>query len=409
MTTEIFKANNYDTITKEEYGINETLLDSNVFNLYHKKGSSKNLVAMFQTAIPDFEQKYKIKEENEIYIQYNLCSEKKERLFTYFGKDLIEEKLTKKNEYFRGVLEQIETIENLISPVFKELGIDYELHLTGGALRDHILNKSHEVKDLDILIEFADNLCIENMQGNNILERIAEQKTQLEKFFLEKKDIIKKYGLQIHYGQTREKILHEIVFQLVNKIENTEVKNFLLWDEKKEGNQSVANPQQPVSSFNSATQLTPDDSIIYDGLFSVIKISGEKFKYPIDLLLNSNRHTYLSHFDFNICKCLYTIKKLDTNKEIDRLYLYQGFVEDVIEKKLSLNTSVFYDQKQVDRCLQDHYIRLKKKYPDYLMNILQSSIKDELMQYIEKAYTYYLMEYKLAPKGNVEKIKTKKI
>ena len=66
----------------------------------------------------------------------------------------------------------------------------------------------------------------------------------------------------------------------------------------------------------------------------------------MDLLLNSNRHTYLSSFDFDICKCSYTVKQLEINKEVDRLYLYDGFIKDIIDETLSLNSQIFNEEKQ---------------------------------------------------------------
>lgn len=405
MTNELFNSNNFKELTSEEYYLYKKKLNSSVFNRVFFKGTSKKLINSLENQPKNL---HKIESEKEIFYNYDFSIQQKERLLNYFGKELTEEILTFKNEYFQSVLNQIEMINSLISPVFKELDIDYELHLTGGALRDHILNKTTQVKDLDILIEFSDKLYIEYMKGKNSVEKKENQKIKIERFFIEKETIIKKYNLIIHKEQSREKILHEIVYQIVNKIKDSEVKNFLLWDENKSKFDNSIK-EAPLIDSTKINEITPDDSIIYDGLFSVIKVKVKNFKYPMDLLLNSCRYSYLNNFDFNICKCLYTVKRLEINKKVDRLYLYDGFIKDVVDETLSLNSSIFNDEKQIDRCLKDHYIRLKNKYAEYKINILESAISEDLMNYIKKAHMYYLMESQLTPKGISNTIKKYKI
>lgn len=414
MTSEFFNLSNYQKITSQEYELYKKSLNTEVFSRFYKQGTSQNLINSssnipFRTNIKN---EYQILPNQEIFLNYQFSILQKERLMTYFGKNLIEEKLNSKNEYFKNVLDQIEVINSLIAPIFKELEIDYELHLTGGALRDHILDKTNQVKDLDIVIEFSDRLKIEKMKPPFGSDKYQEQKKELDKFFKDKESVIEKYDLKINFGQSREKILHEIVYQTVNKLKSTEVKSFSFWGDESSSNknekESIKEPL--VANVQALKPEDLDDTLIYDGLFSVIKISGKNFKYPMDLLLNSNRHTYLSSFDFDICKCSYTVKQLEINKEVDRLYLYDGFIKDIIDETLSLNSQIFNEEKQVDRCLKDHYIRLKNKYPEYKINILSSNIINEkLMNYIQKAHSYYLMESKLIPKDNGKNIKKIKI
>lgn len=398
MTKEIFDCNKFKPINENEYDLYNKKLDNNVFNYLYKKGSSKKLKKVYANENIN---EYNIEKEEIEFIGYEILEEEKERLLIYFDKDLINEKLSNNNEYFKGVLEQIESINKIIEPVFKELEVDYEIHLTGGALRDHVLHKTEEVKDLDILIEFSDKFYIDKMRGGNGQEKRINQKLEIDKFFKEKEQIIKKYKLNINSNQSREKILHEIIFQMIEKNKEIDVKSFLLW-----GNDN--NKQEETKKEELKKEITDDDSLVYDGLFSVIKINGKNFKYPMDLLLNSNKYSYLNFFDFNICKCLYTIKKLDSNKDED-LYIYEGFIKDVMEKKLSLNAKIFYNEKQIDRCFKDHYIRLKKKYSEYQINILEENVQENLMPYIMKSHVYYLMESRLEPKGNTDKIKRRKI
>jgi hypothetical protein len=91
------------------------------------------------------------------------------------------------------------------------------------------------------------------------------------------------------------------------------------------------------------------------------------------------------------------------------LYIYEGFIRDVIESKLSLNGSIFNEQKQVDRCLKDHYIRIKNKYPTHTFQLLTNNMKEELIEYILKAETYHSLSDKLKEKEKMQKSKPKKI
>lgn len=407
MNNNLYKLKDFEEITEKEYNFYEQRVENCVFQQLYKKGINKNLIKVPNyNSIEEDEVFYSVEDDNKKYLGYSYCPEKKERLLHFFDKKVIEEKINKENSYFKVFLDQVELIDKCIRPIFKELGIDYEIHLAGGALRDHLLDKSDQVKDLDILIEFLDILYVDKMPGRHSSDRRQEQNKTIEKFVNDNDIILRKYNIEIKNNQSREKILHEIVLQSVSKLENIELKNFLLWkEESKEETNNI------LKEIKNKKEVSPDDSLLYDGLFSVIKVNRNDFKYPIDLLLNSNRHSYLYYFDFNLCKCLYTIKKLEINKNIENLYLDEGFMKDVIEKQLSLNAEIFSDNKQVDRCLKDHYIRLQTKYPDYKMNILEKNMesKSEILMYIQKAHNYYRLENKLNKQSISPIIKRNKI
>lgn len=394
MNPDIFPPNNFHEISINEFYLLKKQLDSDIFSRFYKEGKSINLINSLELSPSKI---YKLGPEKQIQLAYDFSLEQKERLMNYFGKEILNEKLSLKNEYFKTVTQQVKIIDNIIKPIFNDLGIDYKLHLTGGALRDHILNETQNVKDLDILIEFNDKLYVENMSGKNGYERRERQKEELKKFFEEKSSIIKKYKLDINVEQSREKIFHEIVFQSVKNFEGVEIKDFFLEQFQKE---NIEITQEQIKG----KEVTPDDSVIYDGLFSVLKVKHANFKYPVDLLLNSNKYSYINNFDFDICKCAYTF---ENDKDSSSLYIYDGFIKDVIDKKLSLNAAIFYSEKQIDRCLKDHYLRLRKKYPEHEFTVLEKNTDSKFTSYIKKSHLFHVMEYKFPEKNN--KIKTKKI
>lgn len=398
---EFFKVDNFNNIENSEYLFAQNHLSKSVFDFFYQKGTKKIIgEGIKQNTIV-----YNLEKEEPSFIGYSFSIEQKERLYHYFGKSRFDNLLNEQNPQFNAIKKQIDLIDKIIEPVLNDLGIEYQLYLAGGALRDHILNKP--IKDLDILIEFHDTLQAENQIGNNSSERSKNQQTALEKFFIEKSSIIKKHGLNIFHGQSREKILHEIIFQTINKQKDTNIKDFF-WEKLNSEEKEIEKKQK-----QNAKEITQDDSLIYDGLFSVLKVEHASFTYPVDLLLNSNVFSYLNHFDFEICKCKYLFKALKTNteiaplylKEVDPLYLFPGFIHDVINSTLSLNTQIFFSEKQVDRCLKDHYLRLKKKYPEYQMNLLKTEEPSKMIDYIEKAHKYFVLEDRLKPKEIKTKVK----
>lgn len=411
MGKEIFNLNDLEEIKKSEYEYFKSNLLPQISKIFFHKGVSKT-TEIKSKSILDIEKKYSVfNEEDEIYLGYKFSPDEKERLLLLFSKNLIEEKLTKKNPVFHKILNQIEEIDNIIRPILNKLDIDFSLHLSGGALRDLILNQEDKIKDLDLLIEFHDKFNKEHISGRNSSEKNEREKELLKEFFQEKGKYLKELNIDIFYGQSREKILHEIIFQSINKkMKNTEIKHFFDQEKTEEKKEKIEKKKQEKKSKK---ELSEHDDMIYDGLFSVIKVKkNNSDDYPIDLLLNGNRYSYLNFFDFNICKSLLTIKKpnneMNNNIEND-LYLYDGFIKDVICKTLTLNASIFSKNEYVDRCLNDHYLRLKNKYPDYKFEVNTENADAERVEYIKKAELFVSMNDKFSEKETNNKIKKNKI
>lgn len=389
---DIFNPNNLKTITESEYFLAQKNLHNVIFSRFYKKGLNKDYVVADNL----MENLSVLKEESPTFLGYEFPLNNKEQLYHHFGKTELDKKLSENNKIFSVFKKQVNKINEIIEPILNDLGINYELHLSGGSVRDHLLDR--DIKDLDLLIEFHDEFQIAAQIGRTSADKLKSLNESLEKFFIEKSPMIKKHNLNIFHGQSREKILHEIIFQTINKNKNYEIKDFF-WEKQ--------DKDKKTEQQKNGTELTEEDSMIYDGLFSVLKVKNDNLTYPMDLLLNGNKFSYINSFDFDICKCAYTFKSLEKNYE--PLYMYDGFIRDVIEEKLSLNAGIFNDTKQVDRCLQDHYLRVKHKYPKHTFQILKEHSTEEMIDYISKAQAYHALGDKLKDKENMPKTKPKKI
>ena len=57
--------------------------------------------------------------------------------------------------------------------------------------------------------------------------------------------------------------------------------------------------------------------------------------------------------------------------------------------------------------MKDHYLRLRKKYPEHEFTILEKNTDSKFTSYIKKSHLFHVMEYKFPEKNT--KPKTKKI
>ena len=146
--------------------------------------------------------------------------EKMEYLFDKYAlryEDLNEEK----KQILNQIIENKNVIDNKLSPM-KELGIDFEFSVVGGALRDLIINKENEVNDFDFVLknDCKDteklmkvceklNIAINNNELNNIINFRKEKKVE------QIKEMYKGWGQEIdsndsHIVSEEQRILEEV-------------------------------------------------------------------------------------------------------------------------------------------------------------------------------------------------------
>lgn len=212
------------------------------------------------------------------------------------------------------------------------LGLTYTLDLTGGAVRDFILGKEKEIKDLDFMISIKTNdgdFCINKEKIQTLLpQENAEELLYNQELFYKK--------------------LIESCFQ------NDIKKSFL-----------------NTSSYN----FNSDKTSIREKLIGVIKF--KKQNYNMDLLItNAHKVKFLSSFDFNLCKTSFSLigfyhQNFPQKPEhfISRFSGDVSFFADIKNKKLTMFLDDF-KEKEIIHSLNNHYLRLQKKYPDYKINLV---------------------------------------
>lgn len=269
------------------------------------------------------------------------------------------------NEKNKPVLEKIHEDLTFVYDIFnffKEQQIGVELVLTGGAIRDFILGKSEQIKDLDITVNITSNY-----QHFLMYQQCHTISSVIETVLREK---------NIHYDK------------LCDLSKNFELRGM----------------------YNN----------IHNLLEEVIEIKGKHF--PIQLLCTTNSNTLIKNFDFDISKIGlrlfsdYKIFKEITFPEsleqyVSRLEYGAEFVSHVLSKKLSYHNGG-KNNEQIMSELTNHFPRVALKYPDFVCDIF--SPHDEnysfTKQLFDKALLFNQFNNKLENLEHTEhKTKVRKI
>lgn len=245
-----------------------------------------------------------------------------------------------KSEYLQKMWKDAMHVKNVLEPL-ASVGVSYTLDLTGGSVRDFVLNNQKNIKDLDFMLsiqtENIDNHKVKNVFTQEQLSLVdwdntyeAEQKKVklIELCFLTHKEKVKLYN----HTETR----------------------------------------------NTKTGTTyAGDIFKKDRLIAVFKTDGLKTHYPIDILLTDfKKPDFIADFDFDICKasiCFVNpfVKKAfpkDHTHLVSRFVADLEFWADVQNKTITYNT----DERstyQIDRSFDNHIGRIEKKYPEYRVNV----------------------------------------
>ena len=301
----------------------------------------------------------------------------------------ISEKAFKRNnkeEVLLKIWSDAKKINNVLSPL-KKLGIQYTLDLTGGSVRDFLLDKENEIKDLDFMLSMSWNEFNENRSvRNNILKVIPAffDKKELEavnwkKFLIENEDLKKNSPYKFINIVNLDSLKSKILQLCLNRLN---ISYDLYGDKDRKIKVKTSNQEYPLG-----TEFEKNDRLI-----SVAKLNNNiiKTNYDIDILLTDfNKSAFLQDFDFDLCKasvCFVndTLRKIFPRSPkhlIGRFIADVDFWADVKNKKITYNVNG-RGFKEIDRSFDNHLIRIQKKYPEYELNI----IGDEELQldYINK-------------------------
>jgi hypothetical protein len=113
-------------------------------------------------------------------------------------------------------------------------------------------------------------------------------------------------------------------------------------------------------------------------LFSNIKIPQE-FSFPVDLIFtNDSIEDFVQTFDFSICKIYYkhNPRELDDDYDLEnwqkiyrKIIFTPTFLKDLHDKTITLNLRNF-EENEIHYFLTHHYQRIKNKYSEYSLNII---------------------------------------
>jgi hypothetical protein len=254
------------------------------------------------------------------------------------GKDIVLKKIWEDCFFVYQKLEKLKT-----------LGLNYTLDLTGGAVRDFILNQEKEIKDLDFMISIYHEKSVVTLDKEKIQKLLPKENPE---------ELM--YDSQLLYNKLIESCFKENIKQSFLNLEKNDLPDYY---------------QSPAIEQERET------------LHGVIKL--KKQNYNIDLLLTEKHKVkFLSSFDFNICKTSFSLIGYHHqtfpqkyHHLISRFSADVSFFADTKNKKLTMYLDNF-SEKEIIRSLTHHYQRLQKKYPTYQTHfaILSKYPNKELLQ-----------------------------
>ncbi len=300
--------------------------------------------------------------------------------------DLIKEKITRESfnkDSKSFVLFQIwsdaKKINNMLAPL-KPMGIGYTLDLTGGSVRDFVLDKENDIKDLDFML----SISWQGFNSNEVVKKIPAHFSQQE---------LKDVNWSEFLSGVEKKEKNEDFFETIYPIDQEELKRKILTLCINRVNQKYEFFGKKNRSIKVNSDNAYDESLTRnDRLMAVAKLDKNNFNtnYPIDILLTDFiKPTFLEDFDFDICKASICFVNNTIKKEfpkssahlVGRFVANIDFWADVKNKKISYNVKG-RGLKEIDRSFDNHLPRLKAKYPEYEVLIVGSN--NASIEYIKK-------------------------
>ena len=237
------------------------------------------------------------------------------------------------NNIIKSIGHQLLKIKKYIKPLLDNEHFD--ISLTGGCVRDLLMNK--KIKDLDLLIQT-------NMITNKIMEMMSEFEIKTDDGFP--------------------------IFNLIGKLLE---KNHLSLN------------KYPQSDLKES--IDTNSNLQYSKVMDLIGIIKVKDVYDCDFLLsyvNCNKHQ--DNYDYEMCKCyinlndfFYEDKEFDYNYIYENTFVSRGFIQDVKNKTFTWNLNSLVAPEDVIHSLERHTLKLMNKYPDYFFQILlnEKTSKDD--------------------------------
>lgn len=301
-----------------------------------------------------------------------------------FITNFIEQNFSKEIFFNSEIMDVMRKIFFDMSYVYESLefldkaGIEFNLTLAGGSLRDLFAEKYDSIKDLDIILYFNNIEGYSILPKENMLSNLENNIVLVETF----------EACKIKYDNwdnwNIDKKLTALVEISLGKMLNVQ-KVFIPLDLPLE----IEEKDLCRSNYHNKF------------LRGVIKMTDKKLNYPIDILIsNTYAEKYVETFDFNICKIMLEISSkqfkemlmkfdwetLETIK--NQIVPLNEFWFDFAYKKLTINP-IGYDILAVQRSIVDHLPKIKEKFENHEIKLLQyqdsSFVSQDVKNYLAKA------------------------
>lgn len=277
---------------------------------------------------------------------------------------------------FHQLCKYIEDLSAIKVPldILRAMGFSFELALVGGCVRDSILDCQYGVKDLDILLTFDDEFSICNDVDKN-LELECNQ--LIQKQF--------NWETPTHWNEktTNGQKFYDIVYFFISK--------FLCIEKGFKPRENIVNEEIKITMNNY--------DFTENRLRGVIKINDASMHFPVDILFsNYSCNKFIGEFDVDLCKCAFPIDKemnLTPRKMLNSLDFAMGFLDDILDKKITLRTENRNCVTEIIRSLEDHIPRVQKKYPSHELEIIIDS-RQEVVTW----WNYYQLDNYISKKTN---------
>lgn len=234
-----------------------------------------------------------------------------------------------------------------------QLGMECTIDLTGGCVRDFVLNHENNIKDLDFMIKLHPTVI---NTGETELKYILDYDYVCKSNLFTQKEL---NDSQYSDNDTRH-------------IQTSKLFSICM-------NRTTFVQSQTVPVILAGLNYIDNDNDIRQRIMQVIKICGSN--YPIDLLLTEyDKPDFINAFDFDLCKTSFCIFNSRYKQDFPQHYTHLisrfsadlTFWADVINKTLTFNV---FDktQSRIDSSFGDHLHRLVNKYPNYQPQVIHFS------------------------------------
>lgn len=270
-----------------------------------------------------------------------------------------------KIEILKKILEDGKTLDLILEPLNK-LKIPYSINITGGAVRDFVLNRENEITDIDFMVNIIDNGNIKTQLSSKyiLLSEIFKPKELHAVNWVDDQDIDDLKGKLITMCLNKANIFTEL-YNINSPTNKTDIKN--------NNNSNNNEPEIDTGEYRG---------IARERIYNIIKFKNSesktlKFNYPFDILLsNMSAPCFLNHFDFDICKASFCITHKSYAKEVPQnpLHLISRFSAptefwaDVANKQITLNTYM-KNEKMLKDSVNTHMPKILKKYQNFRVEI----------------------------------------